>query len=455
MKMLRYHARDMRQALARIRVEQGPDAVILSTQRTADGVVVCAAVEYDRGPVYAPANESAPQPQRVEAAAPPVDVAPRGGVTNPAAEVVAPSHELVTAAAEIALPPLTDPIVPSPVPTIESPVVTAAAMPLPMVEGEGTVQQEIRSLRHLLESQVAALAWNDFTRRQPMQARVLEELASLGLSRALALEIARELPDALDADQAANLPQALLARRIPVTRSAAFETGGCLALVGPNGVGKTTTLAKLATRWVLERGAQSLALISLDRERFGAQEQLHSLGRVLGVPSIGVEDIEDLPATLVSLYDRRLTEPGLRSRRSAAGSAAAALPRHRAVPRGRGQRPGRRTRAGDDEVWRLAARPLRGHEARRGHESGRCAVGSRERATGPVMDIARTARARRPGARAGPGARCKRGHARPAVGRDAGRRPARTTVRSECPCRGLILRSARRRSCRSSADRCA
>jgi flagellar biosynthesis protein FlhF len=287
----------MRQALARIRAEQGPDAVILSTQRTADGVVVCAAVDFDfseppGGPPVA-ADESAVQPlPRV------VD------------DVVALQHRPDPAASGATV--------------AARPRSGSAADDDGDVDDDGargarddSVREEIRSLRRLLESQVAALAWNDFTRRQPLKARVLEELTNVGLSRELSLQVVAELPDSLDAEQASRLPLAHLTRRVPATTSVTLEHGGVLALVGPNGVGKTTTLAKFATRWVLERGSREIALVSTDRDRFGAQEQLQALGRVLGVPALVVDGVEALGATLERLRDRRLVlvdTPGIAPR---------------------------------------------------------------------------------------------------------------------------------------------
>ena len=279
MKMQRYHARDMRQALARIRAELGPDAVILSTQRTPEGVVVCAAIDFDFGeppaPVAVAADVAAVQPL------PQVDDELLSFGDLPACHVAADGH------GDLAEPP--------------RPV-------------DGHVTAEIRSLRRLLETQVAMLAWNDYTRRQPMKARVLDDLSRLGLARNLALEIVAELPDGIDVEQAARLPLAQLTRRLQTTTSTALVHGGVLALVGPNGVGKTTTLAKLATRCVLERGQRHVALLTLDRERFGAQEQLLALGRVLGVPALVVDDPSALRGALDSLRERRfvlLDTPGL------------------------------------------------------------------------------------------------------------------------------------------------
>ncbi len=287
MKMQRYHARDMRQALARIRAEQGPDAVILSTQRTTDGVIVCAAVDYDFS--EAPAVAADP------AAAPPLP--------HVAEDVVAlqpPARAPRTAPA-----------------SVEAELRLGDADGDEAVVSPDAVRAEIRSLRKLLESQVAALAWNDFTRRQPLKARVLEELTNVGLARELSLQIVAELPDALDAEQASRLPLAHLTRRVPTAAGGVLERGGVMALVGPNGVGKTTTLAKFATRWVLERGPREIALVSTDRDRFGAQEQLQALGRVLGVPALIAEGRSELAATLDRLRDRRLVlidTPGINPR---------------------------------------------------------------------------------------------------------------------------------------------
>lgn len=289
MKMQRYHARDMRQALARIRAEQGPDAVILSTQRTEDGVIVCAAIDYD------------------------FSEAPAGAAVPPDPAVVPP------------LPPVIDDVVALQQQAGRTPRPGGVDMELRLgdvggaedVASRDAVRAEIRSLRKLLESQVAALAWNDFTRRQPLKARVLEELTNVGLARGLALQIVGELPDALDAEQASRLPLAHLTRRVGTAGGGALERGGVLALVGPNGVGKTTTLAKFATRWVLERGPREIALVSTDRDRFGAQEQLQALGRVLGVPALIAEGTAGLAATLERLRDRRLVlvdTPGINPR---------------------------------------------------------------------------------------------------------------------------------------------
>lgn len=287
MKMQRYHARDMRQAMAQIRAEQGPEAVILSTQRTAEGVVVCAAVDFDFTETLATAAGPEPAPSFEQALA----QERNAGVARTEGRAASEGMPAPDRAAAASL---------------------AAAALL-----QQNVSDEIRSLRELLESQVAALAWNDFTRRQPLKARVLEELTNIGLARDIALQVVGELPDGLDAEQASRLPLAQLSRRIQVARSEALERGGVLALVGPNGAGKTTTLAKFATRWVLERGARELGLVTMDRERFGSQEQLLALGRVLGVPALVVDGSDGVHQALDRLRDRRLIlidTPGISAR---------------------------------------------------------------------------------------------------------------------------------------------
>ncbi|HER34909.1 MAG TPA: flagellar biosynthesis protein FlhF, partial [Halothiobacillaceae bacterium] len=84
------------------------------------------------------------------------------------------------------------------------------------------------------------------------------------------------------------------------------EAGGVYAFVGPTGVGKTTTLAKLAARTVLHRGRDSVALISTDRFRIGAQEQLRNYARILNVPLHIARDETHLAQLLEVVADRHL-----------------------------------------------------------------------------------------------------------------------------------------------------
>jgi flagellar biosynthesis protein FlhF len=177
------------------------------------------------------------------------------------------------------------------------------------------VADELRSLRNLLEQQVAALAWNDFTRREPLKARSLADLATLGIERGLALQIISELPAAFTDEQAQRTPYAVLARRIQ-TCTPPVERAGALALIGPPGSGKTTTLSKLAARYVLEQDAANLVLISADDERLGSHEQLRSLGRVLGARVETVTNLEALEARIKSLPGRMILidTPGVAGR---------------------------------------------------------------------------------------------------------------------------------------------
>ena len=76
--------------------------------------------------------------------------------------------------------------------------------------------------------------------------------------------------------------------------------------VGPTGVGKTTAIAKLAARWVMRHGMRHIALVSLDDQRFGAEEQLRVLGRLLGVECYTLADASGLPQLLSRLPDCRM-----------------------------------------------------------------------------------------------------------------------------------------------------
>jgi flagellar biosynthesis protein FlhF len=299
MKIKRYLAADMRNALRAIREEQGPDAVILSSRATEQGVEVCAAIDLELAAGQGTLAESAELKQLGHSALQELE--------REASVLAASASDAAAASAEDEL--LAD--------------MFASAPP---TAPNRSVGEELRSLRALLEQQLAALAWNDFTRREPLKARALAELANLGLDRALALQIVGDLPAGIGSDQLQRTPYAMLARRIPVCASP-MGRGGALMLVGPPGGGKTTTLSKLAARYVLEQDAANLLLISADDERIGSHEQLRSLGRLLGVRVETVLGANALAARIEALPGRMILidTPGALSRDLAAAAQYRAL----------------------------------------------------------------------------------------------------------------------------------
>src|SRR5690606_12190697 len=156
-----------------------------------------------------------------------------------------------------------------------------SAEPQAFLDDEHTdVNEELRTLRRMLETQLATLAWNDLTRRAPVQTELLKQLSAFGLGQDICTEVVAQMPAKGELAEAQRLALALISRRIATLEERWLEQGGVVALVGPTGVGKTTLLAKLAARWVLRHGPRQLALITTDCVRIGAQEQIHTLGRL-------------------------------------------------------------------------------------------------------------------------------------------------------------------------------
>ena len=163
---------------------------------------------------------------------------------------------------------------------------------------------ELKTLRRMLETQLAQLAWNDLTRRAPVHVEILRELTEIGVTQDLSDYILKQLPEKVELGFARRFAIAGLSQYLLVTGDRWLENGGRVAFIGATGVGKTTTLAKLAVRWVLRHGTRDLALVGCDTVRIGAQDQIQSLGQLLGVPVYTPENFETLPTLLSRLGDR-------------------------------------------------------------------------------------------------------------------------------------------------------
>jgi flagellar biosynthesis protein FlhF len=280
MRIQRYIAKDMRSALAQVREGLGPDAVILSSGRVGDEVEVVAAVdrEVTRAVESAPPARQAVQHEALRAAYP--TTAEPGEATKPRRASSQLSESLAPALAAT-----------PPPPSAAAPVVTQNAL-----------ANEMKDMRRMLEAQLSTLAWNDLSRRSPIQAAMLKELAQLGISQDLANSLVHKIPPAINSFSAARrFALATIARTIQVTGDRWLEQGGVVAFAGPAGAGKTTLLAKLAARWVLRHGPRRIALVSADAVRIGAHEQMHMLGRLLGVTTHNVFDVAELPELLYEL----------------------------------------------------------------------------------------------------------------------------------------------------------
>ncbi|HEX8980138.1 MAG TPA: flagellar biosynthesis protein FlhF [Parasulfuritortus sp.] len=168
--------------------------------------------------------------------------------------------------------------------------------------------REMRQLRALMEGQLAGLAWNDAYRREPHRAELMKQLMSAGFSPALSKQILDRMPAESDPVRAQKWVRAAIIHNLKSTSPMEdiIDRGGVYALVGPTGVGKTTTVAKLAARAVLKHGAGKVAMITTDSYRIGAQDQLRIYGRILGAPVYAVRDENDLELTLLDLQGKHL-----------------------------------------------------------------------------------------------------------------------------------------------------
>jgi flagellar biosynthesis protein FlhF len=191
----------------------------------------------------------------------------------------------------------------APPPAAAAPAVAVATVVEAEVVPSANVLQEIRSLRRIVEQHLAGFAWGEAARAEPVKTETLRHLLDAGFSPQFARDLLLEVPPEVDAVQALACVKGGAERRLLTINSETdiIDQGGIYALVGPTGVGKTTTTAKLAARCVLRHGARKLALVTTDGYRIGAHEQLRIYGRILGVPVHLARDTKDLRATLRDL----------------------------------------------------------------------------------------------------------------------------------------------------------
>jgi len=318
MKIKRYLAVSMRAALEEVRAEQGPDAVILSSRRIDEGIEVIAAVDYDealfagagirRTPI-APVKQAPSRAAMVAAPRTAPRTAPRG-----VPQGVQPAVQQAAALAPQA--PASVPPAPRPQVAVLTPAAgpskaarIPAQAPPPNIEDSGlflAMQQEVRSLREMLQGELAHMSWNEKRLRDPLQARVLEELSAMEIAPDVARQLASLTPTRTSLENPSHIPLAMLVRHLPVVENLRTPDEGVIALVGPTGAGKTTTIAKLAARWCMEHGPDDLALVSTDSYRIGAREQLMTYARILGAPMHVANSGKELARVLERLKSKRL-----------------------------------------------------------------------------------------------------------------------------------------------------
>jgi flagellar biosynthesis protein FlhF len=197
--------------------------------------------------------------------------------------------------------------------TLDAPETAPAAPPAsviaePVATGGDAVLREIHSMRGMIEEQLAGMAWNEQQRRDPVRGHLLRTLLGAGFSARLAKEVLHELPTGQNYAGGLAYAKTELVRRMPLLadEDALMDGGGVFALMGPTGVGKTTTTAKLAARCVMRFGAEKLALVTTDSYRIGAYEQLRIYGQILGVSVHAVKNAADLPVVLDGLRDKHM-----------------------------------------------------------------------------------------------------------------------------------------------------
>ena len=299
MKIKRFVDTDMRHVLRRVREDQGPDAVILSNRRVDGGIEVIAAVDYDEALVQQALGSQPGAADYRRLAVEDAGQATRGPGEDVSAAAVKAEVEILSADLQ--------PLRRSDDTVADRP---ASEQFLSPHSSEGpdlrAMRSEISSMRGLLESQLSGLVWKDAARRSPMRAQVLRNLARIGIAADVANIIVNRLEPIQNIKQIWRAPLAELAQLIPVKEESLLQRGGVAALIGPTGVGKTTTIAKMAARYAMQNGSDEIALVCADAYRIGAKEHLMAFANIIGVKVHAASSANELTSILDRLKSKKL-----------------------------------------------------------------------------------------------------------------------------------------------------
>lgn len=288
MNVRKFIAATAREALHKVKEMLGPDAIILSNRAIPGGVEIMAVASVDMDMMV---PTSAKEKSR-----------PSEDFTVRLSSAPSPSLPKAKTINSSALPPLA----PRPAPQIDHVPQQQPRQQAEIVPAE--VLDEIRSLRKIVEQHLAGAAWGESARSEPVKTEMLRQMLDAGFSPKLSRELLSDLPRELSAGKALSWVKERANQSLLTidAESDIVDRGGVYALVGPTGVGKTTTTAKLAARCVLRHGASKVALVTTDGYRIGAYEQLRIYGRILGVSVYLVKDAQELKQTLVDLQHKHM-----------------------------------------------------------------------------------------------------------------------------------------------------
>lgn len=168
------------------------------------------------------------------------------------------------------------------------------------------MSKELKYLRAALDTKLANISWTHNSQTTPVKTDLLQRLTGMSISKKLSVMIADHFTDHNDPELVFAKAQEMLVKVLPIADDKLLESGGIVALVGPTGVGKTTTIAKLAAKFVLKHGSSQVALITTDNYRIAAHEQLNIYGRILNVPVGVAASAKELRHVINGFADKRL-----------------------------------------------------------------------------------------------------------------------------------------------------
>ena len=256
MSISRFVGATSREAMRQVRMALGPDALIVSNKRVNGGVEILATDSTDEAAAHAMLSK------------------------HPAAA-------------------------PSAAPAASAAVGSRPAMTPPPRQPSATqeVMSAIQSLKGSLEGRIEEVMWSNQLRVNSELLNLFQNLLSYGFSMALLRAMLKRLPAGLPLRAAMQWVRKELDTHLPVLKSEdhLWQPGLALALVGPTGVGKTTTIAKLAARAVRKFSSENVVLVTTDTYRIGAHEQLKIYADLLHIRIHVVQTPQELRQVVLGL----------------------------------------------------------------------------------------------------------------------------------------------------------